>query len=197
MNRKRISINFMTRLSRILLAVATLLALVVGPQLTNAQDSKTTGAAVFKIPDGYMRAPLTDFRGLMMLDPKKPAGMFVTYPNDNESTQDLRKRMLAFVGPMFIHADSEPRGEGGLVWTTKSLPSHPDDGDGKATTSIYSAANQEVQVTIYERTTGVRPFLYGYFAMRHNPAKSDDAKFLDDQGQGVKAFDKLWKSFPK
>jgi hypothetical protein len=31
--------------------------------------------------------------------------------------------------------------------------------------------------------------------MRHKPGKGDDGKFLDEQGQGVKAFDKLWKSF--
>jgi hypothetical protein len=189
--------NYMIRLAGLSLVVATLLALVAGVQLANAQDSKNAGAAVFKIPDGYMRVPVTDFRGALMLDPKKPAGMFVTYPNDNETTEALRNRLLAFLGPMFIHEKDKPKGEGSLVWTTKSLPAHPDDGEGKATINTYGGANEEVQVTIYERTTGVRPFLYGYFGMRHNPSKSDDAKFLDDQGQGVKAFDKLWKSFPK
>jgi len=198
MNRNMtISINYMTRLAGLSLAVGILLALVAGPQSTSAQESKNAGPAVFKIPDGYMQVPVTDFLGVMMLDPKKPAGMFVTYPNDNETTEALRRRVLAFVGPMFIHAKDKPKGEGNLIWTTKSLPAHPDDGEGKATMSTSSGANEEVQVTIYERTTGARPFLYGYFGMRHNPAKGDDAKFLDDQGQGVKAFDKLWKSFPK
>jgi hypothetical protein len=160
----------------------------------DAQDA-AKGGAVFKIPDGYMRVPFTDFRGVMMLDPKRPAGMFVTYPNDNESTDALRKRLLTFVGPMFLHDKGKPETE--ISWTTRSIMSHSGDGDGKATINAHGSSSEEVQVVIYERTTGPRPFLYGYFGMRHNPGKGDDAKFVDDQGQGVKAFDKLWQSFPK
>jgi hypothetical protein len=162
-----------------------------------AQDNKPTkGAAVFKIPDGYMQAPMTDFRGMFVLDPKKPAGMFVTYPSDNETTAALRQRVLNKVGPMFIH-DEGDKGATAISWETKSLPAHPDDGDGKAEASVYRGSTTEVQVVIYERTTGPVPFLYGYFAMRHKSPKGDDGKFLDAEGKGVKPFDKLWQSFPK
>lgn len=133
-----------------------------------AQDPAQSGA-VFKIPDGYMRAPLTNFRGLMMLDPKRPAGMVVTYPNDNETTEALSKRLLDFIGPMFIHEKGTP--EPVITWNTKPLISHPGDGEGKATINAYSGTAQEVQVAIYERTGGSRPFLYGYFAMRHKSRK--------------------------
>lgn len=160
-----------------------------------AQDP-AKGGAVFKVPDGYMRAPLTDYSGLMMLDPKKPAGMFVTYPKDNETTEALRQRLLKTIGPMFIH-DEKGGAEPTISWNTQPLASHEGDGDGKAVANTYSNETQELQVAIYERTAGPRPFLYGYFAMRHKAGKSDDGKFLDENGQGVKAFDKLWKSLPK
>lgn len=169
-----------------------------GPSLpVSAQDKSDAvkGAAIFKIPDGYMRVPLSDFRGALLLDPKKPAGMFVTYPDDNETTAALRQRVLKKIAPMFIH-DEKEKAETAITWETKAMPSHTGDGDGKAEAKLYSGAKQELQVVIYERTIGPVPFIYGYFAMRHKSPKSDDGKFLDEQGQGVKAFDKLWQSFP-
>jgi hypothetical protein len=190
----KISITSIRRPTVLVLFGLIALSLVALPSLVEAQDQK--GGAVFKIPDGYMQMQMPEFRGVMMLDPKRPAGMFVTYPNDNETTETLRQRILALVAPMFIH-DEKLKATTAITWDTKSLPSHPDDGDGKALVKLYSGATNEMQVAIYERTTGVRPFLYGYFAMRHKSGKSDDGKFLDEQGQGVKAFEKLWKSFPK
>lgn len=172
------------------------LSLPALPALIKAQDKSDTGGAIFKVPEGYMQMQMPGFRGVMMLEPKKPAGMFITYPNDNETTDALRQRILDLVAPMFIH-DEKLKAVTPITWDAKPLPAHEGDGDGKALLNLYSAATNEMQVAIYERTTGARPFLYGYFAMRHKSGKSDDGKFLDEQGQGVKAFDKLWKSFPK
>ncbi len=187
----RIIGNF-NRLLAIMLVISGLLVAIAAS--TASQDS-TKGAAVFKVPDGYMTIPSTAFRGTIMLDPKKPAGMFVTYPNDNESTEALTKRLLDFIGPMFIHEKGKDKLN--LTWETTSLLSHKGDGDGKAKVNVIKGPKQEVQVAIYERATGVRPFLYGYFAMRHIPEKNEDPKFLDQKGEGVKAFEKLWKSIPE
>jgi len=159
-----------------------------------AQAPAKVGAS-FKVPDGYMQAPLSNFRGMMMLDPKKPAGMIVIYPNDNETTEALTRRLLDFIGPMF--RQEKGTANASISWSTKPLPSHPGDGQGRATMNTYSESGQEVQVAIYERTETSGSFLYGYFAMRHKDGKGDDGKFLDDQGNGVKGFDKLWKSFSK
>ena len=188
----RIIARGLSHFAAITLMISALLAAIAAS--TAAQDS-TKGAAIFTVPDGYMRVPTTEFRGMIMLDPKKPAGLFVTYPNDNESTEALTKRLLDFIGPMFIHEKGKAKSD--VTWDTTPLLSHKADGEGKAKVNVFRGANQEVQVQIYERTTGVRPFLYGYFAMRHIPAKGDDPKFLDEKGQGVKAFEKLWKSFPE
>jgi hypothetical protein len=169
----------------------TVLSLFTVP--LNAQDKNDVPAS-FKVPDGYMQVPMDEFRGVMMLAPKKAVGMFVTYPGDNETTAALRDRVLAFVAPMFIH-EEEGKVAPPIRWETKPLASHPGDGDGKAVAHMYVGPAEEMQVAIFERTTGPRPLLYGYFAMLHKSGKGDDGKFLDEQGQGVKAFDKLWKSF--
>jgi hypothetical protein len=184
--------NYISRPTVFLLSGLIALSLVAVPSRVKAQDQKE--GVSFKIPDGFMKAPVTNFRGVMLLDPKRPAGMFVIYPNDNETTDALRQRILGFVGLMFIH-DEKLKPETAIAWDTKTLPAHEGDGAGKAVANFYSKANEETQVAIYERSTGSQPVLYGYFAMRHKPGKGDDGKFLDEQGEGVKAFDKLWKSF--
>jgi hypothetical protein len=174
----------------------TLLASIAMSGLSNAQDNRNQGIPSFKVPDGYMQAQMSDFRGIMLLDPKRPAGMFVTFGNDNETSEALSQRILVFVAPMFIH-DESAKAERGIAWVTRTLPPHPDDGAGKAAVNYYSSVSNDMQVAIYQRTHGSRAFLYGYFAMRHKPGQGDDGKFLDEQGKGVKAFDKLWKSFSK
>ena len=180
-----------------LMALALLIVVVLGgavDSLVLAQDPAKVGASL-KVPNGYMRAPLDDFKGLMMLDPKRAAGMVVTYANDNETTEALTKRLLDYIGPMFIHEKGTAKAN--IAWTTKPLLPHPGDGQGKATMNTYSDPDREVQVAIYERTGASGSFIYGYFAMHHTQVKPDDGKFLDDQGNGVKDFDKLWKSFEK
>jgi hypothetical protein len=188
----KISITNTSRATVFVLLGLIALSLVTLTGRVKALDQKD--GVSFKVPDGFMQVPMSNFRGVMMLDPRKPAGMFVIYPNDNETMDALRQRILAFVGPMFIH-DEKLNPATAIAWDTKTLPSHEDDGAGKATANFYGKATEETQVAIYERATGSQPVLYGYFAMRHKPGKGDDGKFLDEQGQGVKAFDKLWKSF--
>lgn len=190
----KISITRISRLTVLALLGLTVLSFVALPTQVTAQDQKV--ALSFKVPDGYMQVPISNFRGVMMLDPKKPAGLFVISPNDNETPEVLRERILAFVGPMFIH-DEKLKAATTITWDSKTLPSHEGDGAGKAVANFYGTATEETQVAIYERATEGKPALYGYFAMRHKSGKGDDGKFLDEQGQGVKAFDKLWKSFPK
>ena len=176
------------------MVLALCLTLIVLPASIDAQN-KSGREPEFKILDGYVRLQMASFRGVVMVNPERPAGMFVTYPNDNELSESLRQRILAFVAPMFIHYE-EGKPTPSITWVTSVLPSHLGDTNGQAYMNVYSGSGYEMQVSIYEHA-GPHPFLYGYFAMRHHPGKSDDGKFLDGQGQGVKAFEKLWKSFPK
>ena len=166
-------------------SASVLFALVLCAQAA-AQEK---GAAVFKAPEGWMPADKTDIGPIIFLNPKKPAVMFVTYPKQDETTtegQRLRLRKLA--ANMFFHDEKVA-----LDWQTKSIPSHPGDGDGKAEIATAKQGDMEVQIVTYERTTGVRPFIYGYIALRN---KQNDTPFVDETGKGVKEFDKLWKSLP-
>ncbi|HEY0100302.1 MAG TPA: hypothetical protein VGB76_15235 [Pyrinomonadaceae bacterium] len=169
------------------------------PQTSSAQDKITTqlgdsaeGAAIFKTPKGYMQIKLEGFRGVLILDPKKPAGMFISYPDDKETTESLRRRVRTRVTEMFIHGDKTPE----LDWSAKPLPPHKGDGEGKASLETATSGETEIQLATYERTTGVRPFVYGYFAMRNKSGKGEKVHFIDEQGLGVKKFDELWQSMP-
>ncbi|HKP45612.1 MAG TPA: hypothetical protein VJT50_03370 [Pyrinomonadaceae bacterium] len=183
----------MRRINIFTALIIAAIALTAATPRTLAQTEQP--AVVFKAPSGYMQVPMSDFRGALFLEPKKPAGMFVIYPNANETTEALRKRVLAFIAPMFLHDDKMKPDD--IVWDTKSLPVHAGETEGNANVNIASVANYELQVATYERSAGGTPFLYGYFGMRHKPGKGDDAKFLDEHGEGVKAFEKFWQSFPK
>jgi hypothetical protein len=155
-------------------------------------DDATKGAAIFKIPKGYMAMDKSEIGPMLMLNPKKPAAMFVTYPKKEETTEALRLRLRALAASMFLHDKATD-----IEWAIKKIQSHPGDGDGTADIATATQGDMQVQVVIYERTTGVRPFVYGYFAMRHAGGKGDDARFIDENGKGVKEFEELWKSFPK
>ena len=147
------------------------------------------GAAVFKAPDGWMPADQTEVGPIVFLNPKKPSVMFVTYPKPDETTTEAQRgRLRALAANMFFHDE-----KAALDWVVKSIPSHPGDGDGKADIATAKQGDMEVQIVTYERTTGERPFIYGYIAMRN---KKSSAPFIDETGKGSKDFDKLWKSFP-
>ena len=171
------------------LTVTALAASIVFALLLCATAVGQKGAAVFKAPDGWMPADKTDVGPIVFLNPKKPALMFVTYPKQDETTTEAqRQRLRTLAAAMFFHDE-----KAALDWQVKSIPSHPGDGDGKADIATAKRGDMEVQIVTYERTTGVRPFIYGYVAMR---SKNGGAPFIDENGKGSKDFDKLWKSLP-
>ncbi|MFL6229052.1 MAG: hypothetical protein ACJ741_09750 [Pyrinomonadaceae bacterium] len=173
------------RLKIAALAASVLFAFAVCAAATAQQK----GAAVFKAPDGWMPADKTEVGPILFLNPKKPALMFVTYPKPDESTTDAQRlRLRTLAAGMFFHDD-----KASLNWEVKAIPSHPGDGDGKADIATAKQGDMEVQIVTYERTTGVRPFIYGYIAMH---SKNGGAPFVSENGEGVKDFDKLWKSLP-
>src|SRR3954469_2839913 len=150
---------------------------------STAQDASKK-PVIFKAPSGYMPAELSGHTGNLLLDPKKPAGMFVAYPKDGQSMAEFSDEIKNMVGKMFLHDATN------LTWSSAPLPA-PQGVDGDTGSLMTTADNQmEVQLAFYNRSEGVA---YGYFGMRHKKAKGDDAKFLDAQGSGVKAFDELLK----
>ncbi|HJU53399.1 MAG TPA: hypothetical protein VJ715_02465, partial [Pyrinomonadaceae bacterium] len=146
---------------------------------------------VFKVPDGWMPADKTEVGPIIFLNPKKPAAIFVTYPKQDETTTEAQRlRLRTLAAEMFLHGNKDP-----LDWQVKSIPSRDGDGDGKADIATVKKGDKEIQIVTYERTTGARPFIYGYIAMREVGDKDNSASFLDENGKGVKEFDKFLKTF--
>jgi len=98
----------------------------------------------------------------------------------------FREEIKTMVVRMFLH---DPKTE--PVWTSAALPPHKGVEGESGALMTTSDDKMEVQLAFYIRAEGVA---YGYFAMRHKKGQSDDAKFLDASGAGVKDFDELMNS---
>lgn len=163
-----------------------------GQTTYDSKDEAKTNAGlgvVFKTPDKFMRAPLSGFKGTMFLNPDKPSGIFITYPDENESIEGLTKRARSwFVG--FFGRDSKKE----INWQVRAVK--PYSTDKAANVHLSESPEMNVQITVYEREVNGLTFIYGYFAMRSSKGdgKYSGADFLDDEGKGVKAFEKFCKS---
>ena len=155
---------------------------------------KSSDGVIFKSPDGYMPLDYEKFKGVLMLDPKRPKGMFIAYPDGGQSTEDLSKLIHSSISRMFFHDENLE-----LKWTTSALPAHEGVTDESGTLSLAGDEKQEIQVAAYTRTLGGSQFMYGYFAMRSKTGKEKESKgiFLDETGKGIKDFDKFWRSIKK
>ena len=159
-----------------------------------AQSSQSSGKwkpVTLKLPDGYMPAEFPEKRaGKLLLNPTKPAGMFIVYPKADEGPEVIPNLLKTMAVGMFIHDDKAQ-----VSWTATALPAHK--GVDNESGMLYSASNEkmEIQLAVYDRTVGPTRVLYGYYGMRQKGGKGkDDAPFLDSSGEGVKDFDKFWKS---
>ena len=163
----------------------------VGAEATMAQSrfAAIPGGVTFEIPSRFSRNTRPDFRGMLMVG-GRPVGMFVTYPDENETTEALRLRLLRAIARMFN--ENSP-----LTWDERPLLSHPDDGYGRASAYYYLGSPHQIQIVIYERSTGSAPFLYGYFAMQNKWDSCPDGPFLDEQGRGPRDLEDLRNSFSK
>ncbi|HEY0429902.1 MAG TPA: hypothetical protein VGC76_19115 [Pyrinomonadaceae bacterium] len=160
----------------------------------NAQKSNEKGIT-FKIPENVMPIEWKDFKGMLMLSPKKPSGIFISYPNDGETLESLTIRAGKSIAQMFVHDEKKAEN---IEWQIKSIPAHRGDKGDSATSKIYEGESATLQITFYEREWNNLKIIYGYFAQKSKTSKNkdDSADFLDDKGQGSDTFDKFWKTFP-
>lgn len=152
-----------------------------------------SGGVIFKIPDDVfpMDWNKSGFKGFLMLRKDSPSGVFIAYPNDNENLEDLKARAVKFIAPMVIKDDN-----GGADFKLEKKSILKREGDS-SDAFYHSYANKAlmVQVIVYERVINEKPFIYGYFAAKDKDADPKKIKiWADEKGQGVKIFEKFWKS---
>lgn len=141
-----------------------------------------------------MRAPLNGFKGMLMLNPDAPAAIVISYPNEDESPEELSKRLLAAV-PDFFGSSKEKVPE----WTSRTIEVNEGDKPGSGFLHIGKVNDTQLQLALFLREWKGLTVAYGYFAMRKDTDKEGDVKkyWLKDNGTGVKPFEVFWKSFPK
>lgn len=145
----------------------------------------------FKAPKGYMPADFPEHKtGKLMLDAKRPAGMFIVYPNEGENSEALFNLLKSTIAGMFFH-DTKSQ----VAWTTSPLPSHQGVTNESGILAVTSNEKMDVQLATYTRTFGETVIVYGYYAMRRKGKEGkDDGRLLDSSGGGVEDFDKFWQS---
>ena len=186
-----------TKLSLLICLLTVLVFSSLAQTVTTHTDEndakKAAGQGItFKIPDGYM--PMKEwsgFKGVLMLNAKQPAGIFISYPDKGEKIDDLIARVVKYVPPMFVH---DEKTAGALKWNISDIPVH--DGDKTASGKMYIATNDTdtVQISFYQREWNDLTLIYGYFSLKGK--KVDNDVWADDKGQGIKGFEKFWKTFP-
>ena len=170
--------------AKAIFVVSLLWVIAANASLASMAQNSAKKPIAFKPPSGYMGAPFSGHFGQMFLDPKKPAAMFVGYSADGQDMDGFKKEMQKTITKMFLHEEKD------IAWTSAALPPHQ---GVEESGTLFSASDDkmEIQLAFYVRSEGVA---YGYFGMRHKKGASDDAKFLDVAGKGLKAFDELAKS---
>jgi hypothetical protein len=165
---------------------------------TESEAKRVAGrGVVYKVPDGVMPLPSwSGFKGMMMLCGKKPCGLFISYPNEGESLEALKKRMSEWIGSMFLHDDAKAKA---IVWQSKDIPAHKGDKGNKAKMITYDDPAQTLQIDFFEREYSGLSFVYGYFGRKSKTSgdKDNSSDILDESGNGAKLFDKFWKTLPE
>ena len=183
-----------TKITAILVFTLILPAFIYAQKSGEKQNEK--GGAVFKIPGDVFPRDWNDqgFKGILMLKKDAPAGIFVAYPNEDEHIEELKTRISKAIAPMFVRDKDE---ENNVIFLKSLIPKHRGDSGSAGEYYSYTNAKSMIQILFYERAAGETNFLYGYFAMKDKDKEGKAVKDLwaDENGQGVKSFEKFWKTF--
>lgn len=181
---------------KILIVIVCLLFSGVGvyAQGSDSGPAKNQGV-VFKIPDGVFPVEWrkSGFNGILMLRQDSPSGLFVVYPDDNETMEQLRIRVSKYVVPMFVH---DKASAAKLEPARSSIPNHTGDSGDTGLYYLYATEKSQLQILFYERVANGKNFLYGYFANKQSDTKdkAEIRAWADEKGQGVKVFEAFRKT---
>ena len=153
----------------------------------------TPAQIVYKIPDGVfpMDWSKSGFKGTLMLDKDSPSGIFIAFPNEGESGDDLRDRAAKFIAPMVVHDTKE---KATIPFEVKSITSHKGDIEDRGRYYFFKGEKESVQIIFFERKTPAAVVLFGYFAQK----KNDDTKskiWVGDNFKDPKLLKKFTDSF--
>jgi hypothetical protein len=188
---------------KILLTILTIIfcgfsaqAQTVTSHKNEAEAKKAAGAGVtYKIPAGVMPMQWSHFKGMLMLCEKKPCSIFISYPDENESLEQLKVRAGTALTAMFVHDEAAAKK---IEWQTSSVPSHKGDRAETAVLKTFEDSTQILQISYFEREWNGLKFVYGYLGRKDKTStdKDDSSDLLDSSGSGSKVFDKFWKTLP-
>ena len=147
---------------------------------------------VYKIPDGVLTVDWTKskFKGMMMLEKDNPSGLFIAYPDEGETIDQLRERAAGFIAPMV----SDAKNKESIPFEIKTIQSHSGDIDGRAKLYFFKGQKTSVQILFFERKTEDSIVLYGYFASKDND-KDKSKIWVGEDMKDPKLLSKFIKSF--
>lgn len=137
------------------------------------------GQIVYKIPDGVfpMDWSKNGFKGTLMLQKDSPSGIFIAFPNEGETSDDLRERAAKFIAPMVVH---DTKDNAAIPFEVKPIPSHKGDLEDRGRYYFFKGEKGSLQILFFERKTPAAVVLYGYFAQRGNDEKKSKVWVGDD-----------------
>jgi hypothetical protein len=83
--------------------------------VSSGQNAGNKGA-IFKTPKGYMPLDFPDLKGVMMITQKKPEGMYIVYPDKDQTVDDVWKKAQTTIKGMFVHDEKVA-----VAWTSAPL----------------------------------------------------------------------------
>lgn len=148
---------------------------------------------VYKIPDGGfpMDWNKSGFKGMLFLQKDSPSGIFIAFPNQDETSDALRERAAKFIAPMVVHDTKEKET---IPFEMKSITSHKGDIEDRGRYYFFKGEKSSVQILFFERKTPAAVVLYGYFAQKGN----EDTKskvWVGDELKDPKILKKFIDSF--
>lgn len=131
------------------------------------------------------------FKGMLFLQKESPSGIFIAFPNQDETSDALRERAANFIAPMVVH---DTKDKATIPFEVKPITSHKDDIADRGRYYFFKGEKSSVQILFFERKTPAAVVLYGYFAQRGN----DDTKskiWVGDDLKDPKILKKFIDSF--
>ena len=153
------------------------------------QDQGGPGVT-FRMPDKLMPMDFPKYKGMLLLDRDRPAGIFIVYVPSGETPPDTVTKIRETVASMFSSVTKNVSS-----WSVNPVPAEESRPSESAQLAMATGEGADMQMLSVVLPNGSTTVVYGYFALRHTTKpQKDDAVFLKEDGTGVAVFDKFRKT---